>query len=146
SLVLSGRLVTESPKLVQHEAFDLGGGQRRCWTGMPAALLGFRAQVIAIATAAVLGGMGRCHGAVTSHATQQALQQGIGRAARHGSAGTAVLLEEGLDLVPKSDRHDGRVLAVMDIALVPDLAYVEDIGEQFVQARLGERPAAAPGA
>src|SRR5438094_10545694 len=95
-LVLSGRLVTESLQLVQHEALDLGGGQRRCWTGMPAALLGFRAQVIAIATAAVLGGMGRCHGAVTSHATQQSLQQGIGRAARHGSAATAVLLEAGL--------------------------------------------------
>ena len=121
--------MTESLQLVQHEALDLGSGQRGRRAGMPAALLGLRAQVVAIAAAAVLGGMGRCHGAVTSHATQQSLQQCVGRAARHGSAGTAVLLEEGLDLVPKSGRYDGWVLAVMDIALVPYLAQVEDSRE-----------------
>src|SRR5438552_13603950 len=108
---------------------------------MPTPPLGCRAHVIAVAPVAVLGRMGRRHRAATSHAMQQSLQHSTTVAARRPSAGTAVLLQEDLHLVPKSRIDDGRVLALVDLMLVSDLAYVQEIGEQVVQARLGEGPA-----
>src|SRR5262245_30012370 len=56
----------------------------------------------------------------------------------------AVTPESFLDLVPHPRLDDGRVLPLMDLALVLDLAEIGDVGEQFVQAGLGERPAATP--
>jgi hypothetical protein len=60
-----------------------------------------------------------------------------------GAAGPAVAVEERLDPLPDILADNGRVLTLVDLVFVRDLADVRDVGEQLVQSRLGELPAPA---
>ena len=74
---------------------------------------------------------------------QQASQQGAVLVADGSATGVAVALQERLGLLEQLVGYDGLVLAVMDLVLVLDLANVGDVGEQRIEAVLGEQLAAA---
>jgi len=142
----SRRVGGESLELLDHEALDGAGGECFRGTGVPAALLGAGADVVAIAHVALLGGICRRHGAAARHAAQQTLQQGLPRMARPRLGRPAMLAQHFLNALPNPGLEDARVLAGMDLLLVADLADIGDVGQKLVQARLGEWPAAAPAA
>src|SRR5207247_9321248 len=82
------------------------------------------------------------NGGATSNAVQPAFQQSPGMVARHGDTAPAMLLQVHLHLLPYGRIDNGGMLAVVDFVLMLDLADVEDIGQQLVQACLGERSTA----
>src|SRR5260370_1351769 len=57
-------------------------------------------------------------------------------------SGSAMMLQRFLNALPDPGFLNGRVFAGMDLFFVFDLAHVDDVGQELVQARLGERPAA----
>src|SRR5207247_8034766 len=79
------------------------------------------------------------NGGATSNAVQPAFQQSPGMVARHGDTAPAMLLQVRLHLLPYGRVDNGGMRAVVDFVLMFDLADVEDIGQQLVQAWLGER-------
>jgi len=77
--------------------------------------------------------VGRGHGAAAGNAPQHALEQGAELVSHQRSPGAAVPLEQGLGALPDGRVHDGGVLAVVDLVLVPDLADVWDRAEKESQ-------------
>jgi hypothetical protein len=140
---LACRVLAGVANLVDDEALDLAGRDRPGRAGVPAALLGADAGVVPVAPRLVLAGVRRRHGAAARRAAQQALEQGVELGADRGTALAAVALQQRLHLLPCVGVHDGGVLAGVDLSLVAHLAEVRDVGQELVQRRLGERPAAA---
>src|SRR6266852_1487832 len=116
---------------------------RRHWPTVLAAvaMTAVDASVEPVALAAVLAGEGRRHGKAAGAATQDALEKRM-RLGAGGGAG-ALLAEQLLDLLPHVRGEDGLVLAGVHFLLVLDLAQVDGVGQQVVQAALGE-PLPAP--
>src|SRR5262249_22695971 len=116
---------------------DLSGRQGGSRARIPAASLSTRTCVITIAFAVLRRVRGR-HGGTTRDTMQQTLQQGPRMVPCYRSAAPAMLAQMRLYLFPHGHVDDGRMLALVDFVLMLYLADIEDIGQQFVQARLGE--------
>jgi hypothetical protein len=83
------------------------------------------------------------HRAAARRAPQQALEQRAELVAHVTAAASVVALEESLRFVPGVLVDAGGVFAGVLLALVPDLARVDGVGQQAVQRGLGEGLAAA---
>lgn len=92
---------------------------------------------------ATLGRMVGCHGTVASNAAHQSLEQRSELVANGHDTGFAVMSELLVDVVPKFLWDDCLMFPLVDLFLVPNLAKVGDVGEQFEQRALVEKPAAA---
>src|SRR5262249_46943472 len=114
------------------DAFDLG---RRNGRGGTAA--GIAAPVIAVARRAV-GRVGRRHAAGARNTPEQALEQGPKLVAHGGAGRMAVVAQQSVHLLPERGVEYSVVFTVVDVLLVPYLAEVGHVGQQFVQARFGK--------
>src|SRR5262249_49324966 len=111
--------------------------------GVPPALLGVGAGVVAVAPRLVLAGVRRRHGAAARHAAQQALEQEAELVADRRPAAAAVAQQRRLHLPPRLGLDTRLVLAVVQLGPVLPLAGVGGVGQVVVQRRLRERPPAA---
>ena len=75
--------------------------------------------------------------------SEQSLEQGPEAVTDQRSLALAMRAQPVLHLLPKLFANDALVLAVVDLALVLDAADIDHVGQQQVQAGLGEGIAAA---
>ena len=96
-------------------------------------VLGRSANIVAIPLVACLGCVVWSHGCITAHATHKTLEQRTKLISNRNATGFAVVLEQFLDSIPQIYRNDRLVLAIVDLFLVTDFAYVGDVCEQLEQ-------------
>jgi hypothetical protein len=82
----------------------------------------------------------RHHAALAGHASHQALEHRPESVPHVRSAAAPIAFEQALRSLEDFLVYDGRVLAVVGLVLVSDLAEVDAVGEQLEQAVLVERP------
>src|SRR5262249_20932241 len=136
ALLQGDRLAGKLLGLLDHPSLDGGIGKGSGRAGSSAALDGVGADVIAVAGTAVLAGIGRSHVPATGPAIEEAFQKRGGTVAL--ATRTASSAEQALYLVPELGINDCLVFTWVDFPLVLDLADVDDVGQQVMEAGLGK--------
>ena len=129
---------TNRPDLLKNQLLKLCCRNRFRWAGAPAHLLGARACVIPVAPAIFPGRMRWDHGPIARHTAHQAFEDSAEFVSDMGTAGNAIAFQYGLHALPDFRRNNPGMFAIVDLGFVFDIPWVDDVGQQLVEAGLGE--------
>src|SRR5262249_51016593 len=101
---------------------------------------GVEADVVAVALAAVLTGLGRRHGAAARPAVQDPLEQTNRWQAHLRPLGRVLPAQQVPRLLSGLGAHGGRVVPLVNLLVVGDLGGVQDVGQQMVPLLNGLPP------